>query len=458
MAYVDLVVADPRMAAGAEPVLAGTLAVLGAVRGSAYGAGTLGGDGITPRAGCGRSKPTWQLDLEVVQVEVVLVGASPRLDQFKEMAVELRQQAEEHAAALPSKARRLDPADLGPLVRGTIRGVQSMSASTSPATGRQIASILWFPFLFAIALPLIFQLAFHAPQPHQVSIAVVGSVSQVEGMSEELRTVNSGGFRVEQSRSTAAALSAVRDRGVAAAFLETSPTHQVLYVAKAASAIRAAYLQGVFTQLAQDARTSSPHLVDVVPLLPGDSGNAVFFFVFPMLMVGIITVLILLQRAQTWSIGYRVLAVAGMGAVGAAAAYITVVDLNALPNKPPLLFYAFFISQIFGQLLLGAAPILKQYFLPIAMTFTLVVGIPSAGGTVPPDLLPVGLRYLSNVLPLAQGVRVIRSVAYFHGEDLLPPTMILVAWAVVALIGLAFARHRGRPPDDTRWARRTNTD
>jgi hypothetical protein len=333
-----------------------------------------------------------------------------------------------------------------------------MSACTPLAVGRHIASILWFPFLFAIALPLIFELAFHAPQPHQVPIAVVGDVGQAEAISKELHAVNAGGFRVELARSEAAAVSAVRDRDVAAGYLETSRPHSVLYVAKAASAIRASYLQGVFTQLALDTRTPPPQLVDVVPLLPGDSGNAVFFFVFPMLMVGIITVLVLLQRAQTWSIEHRALAVVGMGAVGAAAAYITVVNLDALPNKPALLFYAFFLSQVFGQLLLGAAPILKQYFLPIAMTFALVVGVPSAGGTVPPDLLPVGLRYLSDVLPLAQGVKVTRSVAYFHGAELLGPTMILVGWAVVALIGLVFVRYRDTPSDDTRSEGVTMTD
>ena len=107
-----------------------------------------------------------------------------------------------------------------------------MSSSTPLATGRHIASILWFPFLFAIALPLIFELAFHAPQPHQVPIAVVGSASQVEALSNELHSVNSGGFRVEQVRSQTAAVSAVRDRDVAAAYLETSPSHPVLYVAK----------------------------------------------------------------------------------------------------------------------------------------------------------------------------------------------------------------------------------
>jgi hypothetical protein len=186
-------------------------------------------------------------------------------------------------------------------------------------------------------------------------------------------------------------------------------------------------------------------LVDVVPLLPGDSGNGVFFFVFPMMLVGLVTVLVLLQRASAWSIGRRMLAVAAMGAVGATTAYVTLNTLEVLPDKPVLLLYAFFLSQIFGQLLLGAAALLKQYFLPVALTFVLILNVPSAGGTVPPDLLPTGLRVLSNVLPLAQGVKITRSVVYFDGAELLGPTLILVGWAFVALTALVVSSKKDTP-------------
>jgi hypothetical protein len=325
-----------------------------------------------------------------------------------------------------------------------------MSASFPLATGRRIASIMWFPFLFAIALPLIFELAFHAPQPHQVSIAVVGSTRQVESVTRELHDIRSGGFDVDQARSQAEAIAAVRDRHVAAAYVATLQPRPVLYVARAASAIRASYLQGVFAQLAVETRAQPPLLVDVVPLLPGDSGNGVFFFVFSMLLVIIVTVLVLLQRAAAWSLGRRMLAVAVVGAVAATSAYVTVDRLQALPAKPVLLFYAFFLSQVLGQLLLGAAPLLKQYFLPVALTFALILGVPSAGGTVPPDLLPTGLRLLSNVLPLAQGVKVTRSVAYFDGAEILTPTAILVGWAVVALTALVVASKKNTPSGDPR--------
>jgi hypothetical protein len=325
-----------------------------------------------------------------------------------------------------------------------------MGSRTPLVIGGHIASVLWFPFLFAIALPVIFELAFHAPQPHRVPIAVVGSARQVEVLGEDLHSVSSGGFTVEQLPTKATAIGSVRDRRVAAAYV-ASPSNASVYVARAASAVRASYLQGVFTQIAVQAGTPPPQLVDVVPLRPGDSGNGTFFFVFPMLMVGVITVLVLLQRASTWSIERRMLAVLAMGTVGATTAFITVVSLNVLPDKLALLFYALFLSQVFGQLLLGAAHLLRQFFLPVSLTFALVLSVPSAGGTVPPDLLPTWLRYLSDVLPLAQGVKITRSVAYFGGASILAPTMILVAWATLGAVVVGVARYRSQaartPPE-----------
>jgi hypothetical protein len=305
-----------------------------------------------------------------------------------------------------------------------------------------MALVLWFPFVFAIALPVVYELAYHAPQPHRVPIAVVASSPQVTSLNQQLHAVSSDGFKVEQLPTEATAISRVRDRQVAAAYVDVPSSGSSLYVARAASAIRASYLQGVFAQIAGAAKMPLPQLVDVVPLRPGDSGNATFFFVFPMLMVGIVTVLVLLQRASTWSMECRVAAVGVMGAVGAVTAFISVLSLNALPDKPVLLLTAFFLSQIFGQLLLGAAPLLKQFFLPASFTFALILSVPSAGGTVPPDMLPTGLRYLSNVLPLAQGAKIVRSVAYFNGADTLAPTMILVAWGALAAVLVSLARQR----------------
>lgn len=97
-AYVDMVTTDARMAAGAEPILAGKPAILVTVRGGGYAAGT-------PREGWDHAtgwmrrilEDVWNLDLNVVESELTLVGVNPALDQFKDLARQLRSEAEEQA-------------------------------------------------------------------------------------------------------------------------------------------------------------------------------------------------------------------------------------------------------------------------------------------------------------------------------------------------------------------------
>jgi FMN-dependent NADH-azoreductase len=97
-AWVDMVVTDPRMAPGTQPVLAGKPAVLVTVRGGNYRAGT-------PREGWDHATgwmrrilaDVWNLDLRVVEAEFTNVGINPALDQFRDLARRLRQESEEQA-------------------------------------------------------------------------------------------------------------------------------------------------------------------------------------------------------------------------------------------------------------------------------------------------------------------------------------------------------------------------
>ena len=96
--WIDLVIAAPRDSSGAEPLLAGKPTVLVTVRGGAYGAGT-------PRDGWDHSTgylrrilaDVWGAELTVVEREFTLVGVNPALDQFTELAAQLKDAA--HTAA-----------------------------------------------------------------------------------------------------------------------------------------------------------------------------------------------------------------------------------------------------------------------------------------------------------------------------------------------------------------------
>jgi hypothetical protein len=304
---------------------------------------------------------------------------------------------------------------------------------------QRVASILWFPVVFAIALPVTFEAAYHQPAPHNVPIAVVGSPDQVRLVNDELDHVRPSGFEVRRSPSAATATAAVRDRTAAAAYVAGSTG--TVYVARAASAIQANYLQGIFTRIATETGSQPPPIVDLVPLASGDAGTGIFFFVFPLMMAGLITAIVLLQL-PTWGVGRRVIVVAAIGAIGALAAYLTAVDLHVLPGKPLLLVYAFLLTQVYGQLMVGVAPLLKQYFLPFSLTAALILSVPSSGGTVTPDLLPTLFHDLSYALPLAQGVTVTRGVAYFHDSGIAQASLVLGLWAVIAGAAVAIAWRR----------------
>jgi FMN-dependent NADH-azoreductase len=92
--WIDLIITDPRAGAGAPPPLAGKNVVLCTVRGGAYGAGT-------PREGWDHSTgylrriigEVWGAELTVVEREFTLVGVNPALDDFKDQAATMHQEA-----------------------------------------------------------------------------------------------------------------------------------------------------------------------------------------------------------------------------------------------------------------------------------------------------------------------------------------------------------------------------
>ena len=98
--WVDLVITDPRMAAGTEPVIAGKKAVLVTVRGGGYGPGT-------PREGWDHStgwlrrivEDVWKLDVRVVESELTLAGVVPAMESLIDIAKQVRSDAEDAARA-----------------------------------------------------------------------------------------------------------------------------------------------------------------------------------------------------------------------------------------------------------------------------------------------------------------------------------------------------------------------
>jgi FMN-dependent NADH-azoreductase len=98
-AWVDVLITDPRLGPAGGKQLEGRPGVACLVRGGAYGAGT-------PREGWDHSTgwikriltDVWGLDLKTVELEFTLVGVNPALDEFKDLAEQMRADAKVLAA------------------------------------------------------------------------------------------------------------------------------------------------------------------------------------------------------------------------------------------------------------------------------------------------------------------------------------------------------------------------
>lgn len=314
----------------------------------------------------------------------------------------------------------------------------------SPKPPRPI-TVLWFPFFFAAAFALLGMLAFAAPSPHSISIAIAGTDQQTARVGQELSDIAAGGFVLHRVPSATEARSAVENGEAVAGYSLDGASGSALFVASGGSAIRASYLQTVFTDIVAPAADAEPITThDIVPVPGGDvSGAGMFFFALPLLLVGLITSIVLLQFAG-WTMAKKMAMIAATGAFATIFTYAIATALDILPAAPWILPVGFLLTQAIGWLTSGVAVLAKRFFMPISMTFVLVLGIPTGGATVNADMLPSFMAFLHAALPFGQYIDAARSLAYFDGRGAWQPVGVVLLWAIVG-IGLLAAAHRKGP-------------
>ena len=83
-----------------------------------------------------------------------------------------------------------------------------------------------------------------------------------------------------------------------------------------------------------------------------------------------------------------------------------------------------------------------QQATPVVLIVLLVLGSPSSGGSVAPDLLPALFRFIGQWLPPGAAVSALRNSVYFPDHQHAMPILVLLGWAVLCLAGVVVARRR----------------
>ncbi|MEY9878363.1 hypothetical protein ABH931_007890 [Streptacidiphilus sp. MAP12-33] len=317
---------------------------------------------------------------------------------------------------------------------------------------RKVLTHLLLPLLMCLGMGLAYESAFHAPSPHHMKVAVVGSGPQVDVLAQTLKDKAGDALEVTTLPTADAARAQIMDRTLVAAYTP-SPTQPSLMVATASSATDVEVAQKVFTQVA--ALQHAPVAVDdLTPMPSEDPTNQALFFLLVAISIGSYGSVAVIGGAGE-ALRMRTRAALALGVSFAVAAIGTALagpvfhfvhhDLAGIFGLAWV--YSFAVVAIGTALhrFLGRWTTLGTMLLFVMLNFT------TSGGIYRPDLQNGFFGSLHSFWIGSGFVEGSRSMLYFDGRaGFATDLWILVGWALtgaaaLALTGLFERRRRPAP-------------
>ncbi|MEV0251593.1 hypothetical protein AB0H76_33745 [Nocardia sp. NPDC050712] len=315
---------------------------------------------------------------------------------------------------------------------------------TSAAQLRHVAAHLVTPLLMCLGMALAYLGAFHQPEPHHLQVAVVGTAPQEMVLAQTLKDKAGDGLEVVTLPDRDAAISQLRDRGLAGAYVPDAQ-HPELLVAKGSSDTTAMAVEVVFKQVS--GQQGVPLTVtDIAPTAPGDPTGQGIFFLLVALSVG--------SYASVAAIG-----AAGAGLSMRMRALIGVVTslivsiIGVVVAGPVFGVVDHSYAAIWGLSWLYSAGIvlvgiglhtfLKRWTTLVLMVLFVMLNFTSSGGIYRPELQNGFFGALHSFWNGAGFVEGARSLLYFDGGAGLGGRLASLALWLVAGLALLFvaARH-----------------
>lgn len=289
----------------------------------------------------------------------------------------------------------------------------------------------------------VYLAAFHAPRPHDLPVAVVGTAAQAQEAEDALERAVSGGFAVRTYSGEAAAREAVEHREVYAAYLPGSGqgSGRLLYAGANGPSVTGT-LTAAFAQTAATGGRP-PVGEDILPVSDGDTrGLSVFYAAFGLVLAGYLFGMMTYQAAPALRFRQRIASLTLFGALGGIVVALLAggTGFGALPGS----FAGTAATTGLMAMAAGAATMAIVKWTgsagaAIASVVLLIFGNATSGGVMPAAYLPAWLHPLSGVLPVGAGVRALQGMSYFHEDGLWSGLAVLAAW-IIACVGLLYLR------------------
>ncbi|WP_371651700.1 MULTISPECIES: DUF3533 domain-containing protein [unclassified Streptomyces] len=302
--------------------------------------------------------------------------------------------------------------------------------------------------------------AFHSPKPKDVPFGVVAPAQISAQAVQRLNAIPGGALDARAVKDPAAATRQLRDRDIDGALIvDPRSTTDTLLVAGGGGASLSQAVELVVTAI-EKAEQRTVKVVDIAPAHRDDArGLSSFYLVVGWCVGGYLCAAILAishgaRPANTQRAVIRLAALAVYSiAAGLLGALIIGPVLGALPGSylglaglGALVVFAVGATTLAFQGLAGIVGI------GLAILVVVVLGNPSAGGAYPYPLLPPFWKAIGPALPPGAGTWVARSIAYFRGNAVTGPLLVLSAWAVggavVTLVMAGLRKKDVRAGDD----------
>ncbi|MCX4848916.1 DUF3533 domain-containing protein [Streptomyces sp. NBC_00893] len=299
--------------------------------------------------------------------------------------------------------------------------------------------------------------ALHKPKPTDVPFGVVAPQQISAQLLTELKNLPGGPLDPRTVADAATAREQILDREIDGALIvNPKGTADTLLVASGGGTSMATTLTRIITEVDRT-QQRTVRAVDLAPASDQDfNGISSFYLVVGWCVGGYLCASILAISAgakpanrQRAVIRTGVMALYSIvGGIG--GAIIIGPILGALPGSfwglsglGALTVFAVGMITLALQALTGIVGI------GLAVLIVVIAGNPSAGGAYPLPMLPDFWRAIGPALPPGAGTWVARSIAYFRGNAVTGPLLVLSAWALVGTVITLLVAARRTPEELT---------
>ncbi|SFX43449.1 DUF3533 domain-containing protein [Streptomyces atratus] len=299
--------------------------------------------------------------------------------------------------------------------------------------------------------------ALHRPKPTDVPFGLVAPQQISARLLTELKDLPGGPLDPRTVADAATAREQILDREIDGALI-VSPqgTTDTLLVASGSGTSLATSLTKIITEVDRT-QQRTVRTVDLAPASDQDfNGISSFYLVVGWCVGGYLCASILAISAGTKPANrQRAVIRTGVMALysivgGIGGAIIIGPILGALPGSfwglsglGALTVFAVGMITLALQALTGIVGI------GLAVLIVVIAGNPSAGGAYPLPMIPDFWRAIGPALPPGAGTWVARSIAYFKGNAVTGPLLVLSAWAVVGTAVTLLVAMRRKPEELT---------